>query len=92
MQEEIGTGGAGFRFLYAAFLQELAAKLNSQALKEAAARLTDAGDEWRRFALKAAKMARGRSRMDTDELEAQLNIIADREQAVWSELKGFQAR
>src|SRR6185436_166585 len=25
MQEEIGTGGAGFRFLYASFLQELAA-------------------------------------------------------------------
>ena len=25
MMEEIGTGGAGFRFLYAAFLQEAAA-------------------------------------------------------------------
>jgi hypothetical protein len=90
MQEEIGTGGAGFRFLYAAFLQESAAKLNNATLKEAAAKLTDAGDEWRRFALKATKMARGRSKMDTDELEAQLNTIADQEQAVWSGLKEIQ--
>jgi hypothetical protein len=88
MQEEIGTGGAGFRFLYAAFLQESAAKLNNATLKEAAGKLTDAGDEWRRFALKATKMARGRSKMDTGELEAQLNKIADQEQAVWGGLKG----
>lgn len=90
MQEEIGTGGAGFRFIYAAFLQEAAAKLNNPMLKDAATKLTDAGDEWRRFALKATKMARGRSKMDTAELEAQLNHIADREQAVWGMLKEIQ--
>jgi hypothetical protein len=90
MQEEIGTGGAGFRFLYSAFLQEAATKVNNPMLKDAAGQLTDAGDEWRRFALKATKMARGRSKMDTAELEAQLNHIADREQAVWGLLKEIQ--
>ena len=90
MQEEIGTGGGGFRYIYAAFLQEAAAKLNNPMLKDAATKLTDAGDEWRRFALKATKMARGRSKMDTAELEAQLNHIADREQAVWGMLKEIQ--
>ena len=35
MQEEIGTGGAGFRFLYAAFLQEAGEKLNRADLLKA---------------------------------------------------------
>jgi Domain of unknown function (DUF4872)/Butirosin biosynthesis protein H, N-terminal len=89
MQEEIGTGGAGFRFIYAAFLQEAAAKLNNPLLKEAASKLTDAGDEWRRFALQATKMCRGRSKMDTDVLEGQLNKIADQEQGFWKMLVEF---
>lgn len=86
MQEEIGTGGAGFRFLYAAFLQEGAKLLNRPLYKEAADALTDAGDEWRRFALMATKMARGRSPMKAADLSAQLNRIADRERGVWKML------
>ena len=89
MQEEIGTGGAGFRFIYAAFLQEAAKKLNDPLLGEAAKDLTDAGDEWRRFALYATKMARGRKKMDTAELEAVLNRIADQETAVWKKLEAY---
>jgi hypothetical protein len=89
MQEEIGTGGAGFRFLYAAFLQESARRINNPLLAEAAKDLTDAGDEWRRFALHATKMARGRKKMDTAELEAILNGVADRETAVWKKLEAF---
>ena len=89
MQEEIGTGGAGFRFIYAAFLQEAATKLNNPLLKEAAGRLTDAGDEWRRFALQATKMCRGRAKMDTSLLEGQLNKIADQEQDFWKMLVEF---
>ena len=34
MQEEIGTGGAGFRFMYASFLQELAAASGHAALEK----------------------------------------------------------
>ncbi len=86
MQEEIGTGGAGFRFIYAAFLQESAAKLNNPLFKDAAVKLTDAGDEWRRFALQATKMCRGRMKMDTDVLEGQLNKIADQERDFWKML------
>jgi hypothetical protein len=32
MQEEIGTGGAGFRFMYAAFLQQASKRLQNQEL------------------------------------------------------------
>ena len=87
MQEEIGTGGAGFRFIYASFLQESAQQLDNPMLREMATALTDAGDEWRRFALLATKMCRGRAKMDAALLEATLNDIADRELAVWKRLK-----
>jgi hypothetical protein len=87
MQEEIGTGGAGFRFIYASFLQESAKQLDNPALNEAAKALTDAGDEWRRFALIATKMCRGRTEMNPALLEKTLNDIADREEAVWRRLK-----
>jgi len=40
MQEEIGTGGAGFRFMYASFLQEAGEKIGAAELGEASARLT----------------------------------------------------
>jgi hypothetical protein len=83
MQEEIGTGGAGFRFLYASFLREAAKLLNSDLLAQASVQLTDAGDEWRRFALQASKMSRDRQPLDVQLLAQTLQGVADREAAVW---------
>jgi hypothetical protein len=61
MQEEVGTGGAGFRFLYAAFLQEAGERLAHEPYLEASARMTEAGDAWRaRFAGTAASIIKGR--------------------------------
>lgn len=60
MQEEIGTGGAGFRYLYAAFLQEAGALLGRQDLKDFSERLTLIGDEWRNFAYSAARQIKDR--------------------------------
>jgi hypothetical protein len=88
MQEEIGTGGAGFRFLYASFLQEAGKLLDRPLFREAAGMLTDAGDEWRRFALHATKMCRGRMPMDAGGLRKILEGCADRERDVWRMLKG----
>ena len=89
MQEEIGSGGAGFRFLYASFLQEAAQLMNDDRLAQASKQLTDAGDEWRRFALRATKMVRGREAMNLPALSAVLNDVADREAAVWQQLKAI---
>lgn len=89
MQEEIGSGGAGFRFLYAAFLQEAAQYLDDERLAQASRQLTDAGDEWRRFALRAAKMVRGRETLDLQLLRDLLNDVADREASVWLKLKAL---
>ncbi len=91
MQEEIGTGGAGFRFLYASFLQESAEQLDSRALAEAAEALTAAGDRWREFALAAARVSRKRSEMNIDELADLLRDCATREAEVWQLLAQWQA-
>ncbi len=60
MQEEIGTGGGGFRFMYAAFLQESAKELEDQSLLHSAASMTAAGDQWRHFAVMAARICKNR--------------------------------
>jgi hypothetical protein len=87
MQEEIGTGGAGFRFLHASFLQEAAPIVEKPVLLELADQLTQAGDEWRNFALTAAKMCKQRLEMDHDQLADQLHRCADLEAAVHQRLR-----
>lgn len=86
MQEEIGTGGAGFRFLYSSFLQEAAVILKDDRLNRIAQQLTDTGDHWRNFALASAKMCKDRQEMDTHLLADQLLAVADLEKTVFSEL------
>jgi hypothetical protein len=64
MQEEIGTGGGGFRFMYAAFLQEAGNELSEEFLVESGKQLTEVGDLWRQFAAMAARICKKRSRPD----------------------------
>ena len=87
MQEEIGTGGGGFRFIYASFLQEAADLLARPALGELAEQLIDIGDEWREFALATARMIRDRDPLQPPRLADKLRAIADREQAFFRDLR-----
>lgn len=87
MQEEIGTGGGGFRFLYAAFLQESGKRLQQQEFIECAEVFTDLGDEWRRYALFVAKMIKGRMPLDFGQLADQLQTVADMERQAWLQLR-----
>ena len=91
MQEEIGTGGAGFRFLYAAFLQEAAEIAGRPALKVLADRLNEIGDGWREFALKAVRMIKGRETFDPPQLAAMLNTQAAHEAQFFRDLKAAVA-
>ncbi|HEU4551797.1 MAG TPA: BtrH N-terminal domain-containing protein [Chitinophaga sp.] len=61
MQEEIGTGGAGFRFMYAAFLQEAAELLHQPELARLSKELTGIGDLWRNFAFNAGRVCKSRA-------------------------------
>ena len=60
MQEEVGTGGAGFRFMYAAFLQEAADLFGSHELAELSQEMTAIGDIWREFAVVSARIIKQR--------------------------------
>jgi len=60
MLEEIGTGGAGFRFVYAAFLQEAAKVTGIEQLNDFSKRMTQIGDLWREFAYKASRIYKRR--------------------------------
>jgi hypothetical protein len=87
MQEMVGTGGAGFRFLYAAFLQEAAALLDRPALRELSLELIDIGGGWRAFALEAARQNKGRAPLDPPALANLLAGIASRERAFFKKLR-----
>ena len=87
MQEEIGTGGGGFRFIYASFLQEAADLLARPRFNELSEALVDIGDEWREFALSAARMIRDREPLATTALADKLRLIADHEQAFYRDLR-----
>lgn len=86
MQEEIGTGGGGFRFLYAAFLQEAADKAALPQLAEYSERMMTVGDEWRAFALAAARMVKGRDPLDPPLLAAKLRALAELEESYFRDL------
>ncbi len=60
MQEEIGTGGGGFRYIYAAFLQEAYEYLPVDELMKLSDEFTKAGDLWRTAAVQASGIYKGR--------------------------------
>ncbi len=90
MQEEIGTGGGGFRFLYASFLQELATETGYAALDGLASRLVEIGDRWREFALAAARMIRGRDALSPGALAERLRALAADERLFFQSLHRAQ--
>jgi hypothetical protein len=76
MQEEIGTGGAGFRFIFAAFLQKAAELTGEDGYRRSAAAMTAVGDRWRLFAAAGARHCKGRAR-DTDTFPALADMLRD---------------
>ena len=87
MQEEIGTGGGGFRYIYGAFLQEAHAFHPIDELLEISKIFTTSGDKWRSAAVQAAGIYKGRigSQADFDVMGDYLLEIAEIEK------KAFQA-
>ncbi len=60
--EEIGTGGAGFRYMYGAFLQEAAGVLNNPKLEALSLDITAIGDQWREFAIITGRIVKNRNK------------------------------
>ena len=86
MQEEIGTGGAGFRYLYAYFLEQAAEICNEPKFKQASEQMTEIGDLWREFATLCVKQCRKPSEAGYKEVAEFLRGIADQEEKLWINL------
>jgi hypothetical protein len=86
--EDQGTGGAGFRFIYATFLQQAAALINRPELQDLSKQMMKIGDGWREFSLHAARLGKNRDlgpeRMK--ELGGMLMDRADAEEKFFKEL------
>ena len=88
MLEEIGTGGAGFRFIYGAFLQEAATRTGVAELNDFSKRITAIGDLWREFAFKASRIYKKREgeSYSYDDLGDLLQTISEQEKAFFQDL------
>jgi predicted transcriptional regulator len=89
MLEEIGTGGAGFRFIYAAFLQEAARELEQPWLNDMSKEMTEVGDRWREFAVIAGRIFKNRAGQEDSYIAASnvLLDIADLEEKIYRRLR-----
>ncbi|QTA80120.1 Butirosin biosynthesis protein H N-terminal domain-containing protein, DUF4872 [Desulfonema limicola] len=88
MQEEIGTGGAGFRFIYGAFLQEAADITGNKKLSNLSLQMTEIGDRWRDFAVIGSRICKQRA-SETENYPQMADILRDcaqREQNLLKEL------
>jgi hypothetical protein len=88
MGEEIGTGGAGFRFVYAAFLQQAYAYVPNDQLPEMSKQFTAIGDLWRSSSVQASGIYKGRlnTQQDFDQMGDMLLNIADKEKTAFKAL------
>lgn len=88
MQEEIGTGGGGFRFLYAAFLEEAYEYIPNDQLLKISEQFTVAGDLWRDSAVQMAGIYKGRITAQSDFNQAAdiMDKIADVEKQAFTQL------
>lgn len=94
MQEEIGTGGGGFRFMYAAFLEQAAGYFDSKELLEVSDEFTKAGDMWRQSAMLMAGALRGRAseQSDYDNMHDLLLGISDVEKVAFKRLSKIKLK
>ena len=86
--EDQGTGGAGYRYLFATFLQEASEKLNNNSFRDMSKRMMEIGDNWRNISYFAAKIGKNRD-LGPERLKELSNMIndrADEEQVFFTDL------
>jgi hypothetical protein len=88
MAEDFGTGGAGFRYIYGAFLKEAGEKYSNDTLLEASDMMGKTANRWREFTYIGARNCKNRSKPEEDYgmLGDMLREIADSEEKVYRKL------
>jgi hypothetical protein len=86
--EERGTGGGGFRFMYASFLQEAAKLLNRPELADMSKKIMAIGDRWRELSLFVARIGKDRDLGDNrmQEIRQMVRARADEEEIFFRQL------
>jgi hypothetical protein len=89
MAEDFGTGGAGFRYIYGAFLKESGERFNNPDLLEAADIMGKTANKWREFTYIGARNCKSRSKPEEDYgmLSNMLMDIANSEEKVYKKLE-----
>jgi len=77
--EEIGTGGAGYRYMYGIFLHEAAEMLNEPKLEEYSLEMGRIADLWRYFALECVRKFKNRSKLSFNDLGDKVLEISEAE-------------
>ena len=85
--EEVGTGGAGYRYMYGLFLHEAAEMLNEPKLKDYSVEMTRIGDLWREFALECVRKFKKRSNAPYSDLADKVIAIAAAEKKFFHALQ-----
>ena len=78
--EDQGTGGAGFRFMYASFLQQASAILGKPEWSQLSKEMMEIGDGWREISLFAARIGKNRD-LGPERLKELGTLIHDRADA-----------
>jgi hypothetical protein len=86
--EDQGTGGGGFRYMYATFLQQAAGIIKDERLKAMSKEMMEIGDKWRNISYFAAKIGKNRDLGPEriKELSMMVHAQADEEQKFFNEL------
>jgi len=87
--EEIGTGGAGYRYMYGIFLHEAAELLEKPELKDFSAEITRVGDLWRQFALECVRKFKKRTNASYNDLAEMVLEIAAAEKNFFISLRDY---
>lgn len=88
MQEEIGTGGGGFRYIYAAFLEQAYKYIPKDEFITLSEEITKSGDLWRTSAVQMAGIFKGRitEQHHFDEIADRMYEISNIEEQVFKRL------
>jgi hypothetical protein len=89
MAEDFGTGGAGFRYIYGAFLKEAGTLYQNDTLLEASDLMGQAANKWREFTYVGARNCKNRSKPEEDygKLSGMMIDIANSEEKVYRKLE-----
>ncbi len=89
ISEEAGSGGSGFRYMYASFLNQAADFLNDEHLLALSVSMREVADYWQSFALDAIRQYEKRKERNIENLADLIFQIAQMEEKLFIDLKSW---